>query len=503
MATPRLPFDPSKMAAAKTQGPAATPPPSTTAAAPQTLADQPITITQLAARIDTALKQGVPDTLRVIGEVSGFRERTHWYFDLKDEQAAIACAVFANAARKVPFTPENGQQVIARGRIDFYAKAGKVTFIVERLEPVGAGALDLAYKKLVEEVRALGWFDHDRKRPLPIFPRRVAVITSRSAAALQDVLDTMRRRCPAVGVLLVDVRVQGDVAPEIVRAIRRVSRDAHALSVDAVLITRGGGSAEDLFVFNDKEVARAIVECSIPVVAAIGHETDTTIAELVADLRAATPTQAAMRLTPDRDALERQLSATASRMDLLLRRRVDAGRQHVLALARSPLLASPLSYIAAHHSHVDAAGKDARHALLHTISRAKHQLADAAASIERARPSAVLARMTERLTATEAQLTRAAKVFTTERAQTLSSVERQLHAVSPLRVMERGFSVTTQTDGSILRDASSAKPGETLHTRLTHGTVTSTVTGSLAQTPTRKPARKPGDHPHQQGLFPS
>ncbi len=498
MSTPRLPFDPSKMAAAKTvPGPSSAPP--AQAAPAQNLSDQPITISQLAARIDTALKRGIPEPLRVIGEVSGFRERTHWYFDLKDADAVINCAVFANVARKVPFTPENGHQVIARGRVDFYAKGGKVTFIVEKLEPVGAGALDLAFRRLVEEVRALGWFEQERKRPLPVFPRRVAVITSRSAAALQDVLDTMRRRCPAVGVLLVDVRVQGDVAPEIVRAIRQVSRQARALQVDALLLTRGGGSAEDLFVFNDKEIARAIVECSVPVVAAIGHETDTTIAELVADLRAATPTQAAMRLTPDRDAIARQLDSVAGRLGLLLRQRIENSRQHLRALERSPLLASPDAYIESQRDRVESLARELRHATLHAMAKGKEALALASANLERARPAAVIARMSERLTHSDASLSRAARTYLANRAQRVAGAERQLQAVSPQRVLDRGFSVTTHSDGSLLRDAADARSGEAILTRLAKGVVRSTVSGSdMAVRP--KPRAKRSDS-GDAGLF--
>jgi exodeoxyribonuclease VII large subunit len=464
------------------------------------MTDKPLTISQLATRIDTAIKRGVPETCRVIGEVSGFRERTHWYFDLKDADAVVNCAVFANTARKLAFTPTNGQQVIAKGRVDYYAKGGKVTFIVEGLEPVGAGALDLAYRRLVEEVRGLGWFKEERKRTLPVFPRRVAVVTSRSAAALQDVLDTMRRRCPAVGVLLVDVRVQGDVAAEIVRAIRHVSQRAGALRVDAVLLTRGGGSAEDLFVFNDKEIARAIVECPVPVVAAIGHETDTTIAELVADVRAATPTQAAMRLTPDRAALELQLDATASRMELLLRRRVEAARQQVRSLARTALLHDPLAFVRGHGERVDAARRELRHALVHSMHAASRRLAEASASLDRARPAAVLARMGERVAASDAALSRAAQTILAARSQALGAAERQLHAVSPQRVLERGFSVTTTGDGGILRDASRARPGDTLHTRVANGSVASTVTGASGL-PSRAPKRITPPASGQENLF--
>ena len=205
--------------------------------------DGVLSVSALASILDTAIRTGTPPTLRVLGEVSGFRDRTHWYFDLKDANAVVQCVVFAGNARKLGFVPEDGQEVVATGRVDYYAKSGKVSLIATRLEPVGAGALDLAYQKLVEELRGLGWFDAERKRALPIFPRRIAVVTSRSSAGLQDVLDTARRRCAAVEILTVDVRVQGDgAAAEIAKAVSLLSRRHVELGLDAILLTRGGGS---------------------------------------------------------------------------------------------------------------------------------------------------------------------------------------------------------------------------------------------------------------------
>jgi exodeoxyribonuclease VII large subunit len=194
----RLPFDSAKMAQAKA-----------VEQERRAAADSPLTVSQLAGRISVALAQGLPAKVRVIGEVSGFRERTHWYFDLKDAGAVVNCAMFATAARQARFTPRIGQEVVVTGRVEFYDKQGKMSLLIEKIEPVGAGALELAFRALCEELRGLGWFDPARKRAIPACPRLVAVVTSRSGAALQDVLDTMQRRCPSTGVALVDVRVQG------------------------------------------------------------------------------------------------------------------------------------------------------------------------------------------------------------------------------------------------------------------------------------------------------
>ncbi|MFN7021149.1 MAG: exodeoxyribonuclease VII large subunit, partial [Phycisphaerales bacterium] len=207
----RLPFDPSRMT--PREKPAA-----------QASEVSPLTVTQLASLVERALGDNLPATIRVIGEIGQFRERTHWYFDLKDQDAVISCVMFASAARKVGFVPRVGQQVVLSGRVEFYGRQGRTQFMAEKLQPVGEGALDAAFRRLCEELRGLGWFADERKRRLPVLPRRVAVLTSRSGAALQDVLDTARRRCPSVPIALIDARVQGEgAAAQLAQAVRRLS----------------------------------------------------------------------------------------------------------------------------------------------------------------------------------------------------------------------------------------------------------------------------------------
>lgn len=469
-----------------------------------------LTVSQLASRIDGALRSGIAAPVRVLGEVSGFRDRTHWYFDLKDADAVVSCVMFQSAARRAGFTPDNGREVIASGRVEFYAKGGKVSFIAEKIEPVGAGALDLKLKQLVEEARALGWLDPARKKPLPVFPRRVAVVTSRAAAALQDVIVTMKRRCPAVGVLLVDTRVQGPgAAEEVAGAIVHLCSLHERLGVDAVLVTRGGGSMEDLWAFNERIVAEAIVRCPIPIVAAIGHETDTTLAELVADERCATPTQAAMRLTPDTAALLRQLDSDARTLALRLRRRLES---HARSLEGSQV-------------RLEATAYDR----IHGAARRSDGLA---ARLERNRPQAVLARMIASLDASESRLrravserlaesdpewlgeklARAARSLVVARGQRLAAGEKHLRSVSPLGVLDRGYSVTTRDDGRIVRSEHDVREGDVITTRVAEGKVVSTVgerpedsgprSGSSTASPNEgspslPPADAPGSRPQR------
>lgn len=467
----RLPFDPSKM---------------TSRPGPERAGDV-LTVSQVASRIDGAIRAGIPSTLRFTGEVSGFRERTHWYFDLKDADAVVGCVVFASVARKCGFTPIVGQQVVVRGRVEFYAKAGKVSVIIEQIEPAGAGALELKLRALVEELRGLGYLDPARKRRLPMLPRKIAAVTSRSGAALQDVLETMRRRCPGVGVVLVDVRVQGEGAhKDIADAIREVSRRCEELGVDALLLTRGGGSMEDLWCFNEREVADAIVACRVPVVAAIGHETDTTVAELVADERASTPTQAAMRLTPDATALLRQLNSTGARLASALGRGLRLDQQRASAISEG-LDRSIRDSLSLAHRRLDS--------LLVRLQRQQPRevharLLDRLARAEAALHSAVRHRLDRATVAPiEAALRRALPAELRRHHLRLDAAERQLQAVGPLRVLARGYSITTTPDGRVVRSPSDAPPRTRVHTRVEQGEFQSEVLGEAPPAP--KPAPTP------------
>jgi len=455
-----------------------------------------LTVTQLAGRIDAAVRRGIPLPVEVIGEVSGFRDRTHWYLNLKDAESVVSGVVFQSAARRAGFTPVNGQQVVARGRIEFYAKSGRISLIIDSLRPGGAGALDLAYRALCDELRGLGWFATERKRPLPSFPRRVAVITSESGAALQDVLVTMKRRCPAVGVLVVDTLVQGEsAAREIAGRIWQVSREAKSLSVDVVLVTRGGGTKEDLWAFNERVVAEAIVNCSVPVVAAIGHETDTTIAELVADERCATPTQAAVRLTPDGAALIRQVDSLGARALSMVTRRIRYDRQQIAGLARHPLFMNPREVVARSAERLFAVHERLSAAACGRVLKVARRIEQMGLRLERHRPGAVHSRTLARLTAADARLhagvrhrltavpvdamwariARAAPLNLRVQRARLESLERQLIAVGPMRVLERGFSCTIRDDGRLVRSPHDVRDGDVVETRVAEGSFRSVV----------------------------
>jgi exodeoxyribonuclease VII large subunit len=463
----RLPFDPDRARGAEAASGAGT-----------AGGGDALTVSEASTLIRRAL-DGVDAPLRVLGQVSNLRAPGHWYFTLKDDDAVLGCVAWASSARSFGFRPEDGDEVIATGRIGYYPPQGRTQLYVSGLAPVGAGALHRRFLALCAELRELGYFADERKRPLPLMPRRVAVITSADGAAVRDVVSTAAHRCPAVGLLVVDVRVQGETAAaEVAAALRAVDRRRAALGVDAILVTRGGGSVEDLQAFNERVVADAAFRSRLPVVAAIGHESDTTVVELVADLRASTPTQAAMRLVPDAAELGRQVHHVRDRVGLAVERLLHRHRQG-LAL-RSERAARRL-----------AERMGAERVRLQRLSGVE-------AGIGRLRPDVRLAARRERLAALRQRLERAMTARadlrghlgqlvgrlgrgTAARArrgrERLTGLEQRLRAVDPRGVLARGYSITFAADGAAVRSARDVAPGDRIRTQVADGGFDSTVDG--------------------------
>lgn len=490
--------------------------------------DRAWTVSLLTQRIDEALQGGLPKRIRVVGEVSKPNHRSHWYFTLKDSHSAVDCVMFASDARTSPAEPAHGGRFIASGRVQHYAKQGRTQLYVERLEEAGVGALDARLRKLTDELRAEGYFDDQHKQPLPTFPRRIAVVTSKTGAALQDVLDTLRRRCPNVDVLVVDTRVQGDGAGErIAKLVDALDAQRDTLAIDAMLITRGGGSLEDLWCFNDRALADAIWDCSLPVVCAIGHETDTTVCELVADRRCATPTQAAMALSPDSAALREQIDTARLRL---------AYAQRTLSSHATSRLVSITTHLHAIDPTVRARTRlhDASTSLVesseHAFTQRHLRLERLAARLGEHRPESAHAERLHHVERAARRLHRAVRhragaepleSITTrfldsqrdhfsERLRETDALERELILVSPASVLGRGYSITTRSDSeALVRTPDDAPPGSVLTTRLSTGAVTSRVEGEgttnapspQAPLPPRRRKRRMRDDPDQLGLF--
>ncbi len=437
-----LPFDPEKVLGPAAEG----------TDRPRRDGSRPLTVTQVAELIKRTLQEQVPSPLKVIGQVSNLSRSNHWFFSLKDEHAVIGCVVWASTARTFGFVPAEGDEVVATGHVSHYAPQGRTQLYVNKIEPVGAGALELKFRALCDELRRLSYFDEKRKKPLPAFPRRIAVITSLASAAVTDVIATAAERLASVGLLLVDVRVQGEGAAEqVAAAIRRVDRQRRRLGVDAILVTRGGGSAEDLWAFNERVVADAAFNCSLPLVAAIGHESDTTVIELVADLRAATPTQAVMHLIPAAARLREQVDHLNERLTFLLRRALERSRQHLETLTRHPLLRDPAMLLDRPRQDVLARQRD--------LIRATRRRIDLGGVLE-----------AHRLRFGRAMQTRLQRLC--ERADAL---QRHLGGVDPDRVLARGYSYTTTLTGTLIKSVGDVGEGQLIRTRLSDGAIESQV----------------------------
>ncbi len=462
-----------------------------------------MSVSQLATKIEHAIKAGVSEQVEVIGEISSLSNRTHYYFVLKDAKCVINAVVFASAARRMKYSPKHGDSVIAKGRVEYYAPGGRVSLIITSLSPIGEGGLEAQFRERANELKERGWFEPENKVQIPSFPRRIAVITSKDGAAIADVIDTVKKRCPSIEIIVIDVRVQGAQATgQISRAIQMINARVDDLGVDAILLTRGGGSLEDLWAFNEMEVAQAIHDSQVPIVAAIGHETDTTIAELVADLRCATPTQAAMSLTPDREAMHEQLITLQKRITRAIQGRVRYEHQRLSAIQASRTLADPTGLIQIHHDRLDGVRQRLSGLMVNQIASRRSSLDRLMLRLAKHQPSAVHARREERLNQVEQRLARTIMRQITHREKHLHAIERELQAIGPIQVLKRGFSITADAKGNLLRSANEAAQSTHLTTTFSDGKVRSKVVQT--QTDKSKNRTKPDADPSgsdQFGLF--
>jgi exodeoxyribonuclease VII large subunit len=411
------------------------------------IARQILTPSQLGAMARDLLEGSFP-LVWVEGELGGVSKPAsgHLYFNLKDARAQLRCALFRPKSQYLPFVPRDGMQVLVRGRLTVYEARGDLQLIVDHMEEAGEGALRRAYEELKTKLAAEGLFDAMRKRALPKFVRRLGVITSPSGAAVRDVLHVLQRRFPLIDVEIIPVPVQGAAAaPAIVQALRWAGASGR---YDALLLTRGGGSLEDLWCFNDETVARAIVASPVPVVSAIGHEIDTTLADFAADLRAPTPSAAAELLVPDRRELLAALHRQGARLDESMRRRLDA-----------PVQRADRAWL-----RLQALRPHAR------LERGATRLQELRRRLD-AQLLQPLARRHETIDALVMRLRRGYQERFEQRRLHLHGLARALDAVSPLATLQRGFAILRDTDGNIVRSVTQTHPDQPLSARLADGTI--------------------------------
>jgi len=467
-----------------------------------------LTVGELTRTLKQTLESRFPRVL-VRGEVSGFRgpnARGHLYFTLKDADAAIDAKMWASQAARLRFSLRDGLAVVAEGSIDLYEPQGRYSLILTKLEPEGEGALALAFEQLKERLAAQGLIGPNRvrqPRPLPFLPRRIGVVTSRTGAALQDFLRVLHGRNPRLSVLLCDARVQGEgAAEEIARGIERLART----DVDVIVVTRGGGSVEDLWAFNEERVARAIHACPVPVVSAVGHEVDFTISDFVADFRAPTPSAAAERLAPVlrdlefglatqetrlRQAVERRVLELRERLGTL-RGRVEDPRRRLsherLRLAESEEAMTrvlnqglrqrreklrelterlqrqrPQARLSEQRTKLLQLSARLKEAMRAEVAARRAQAAQARLSLERASPAAQVAALRARLTDRKTRLVALEKDALAHAQRHFQRLGGRLDAMSPLKVMSRGYAVTLRkSDGGVVRSIADVQPGEQL-----------------------------------------
>ncbi len=394
----------------------------------------PLSVSAISAQL-RELIEGCFPSIWVTGELSNFTRASsgHWYFTLKDAGAQLKAVMFRGCNLRMRFDPRDGLDVFARGRLTVYTPRGDYQFLIEEMHPKGIGAAELGLRQLRERLATRGYFHPQRKRRLPRFPRRVGLIVSAAGAAVRDMVELFAQRWPYTELIIRASRVQGDgAALDVATAIKALNH-LHAtgrLAFDAIVLGRGGGRSEDLGAFNDERVAHAIYASHVPVVSAVGHEIDVTIADLVADHRAETPTAAVVALTPDRRELRAALRELGPRLYDAVNHRLELARQRVRQVADRPVLRRPLQYI--------------------------HDL-------------------DQRLDHLDERMARAVQQRLGQASQRVAGVAARLETLSPLNVLARGYSLTQTERGDLVRSADDVAPGDVLVTRVERGTIRSRV----------------------------
>jgi exodeoxyribonuclease VII large subunit len=411
----------------------------------------------------------------VEGEISNYRPAPsgHVYFTLKDAEAQLPAVLFRRQAMLLRFRPEDGLHVLVRGRVSVYEQRGQMQLVAETMEPVGAGSLQLAFEQLKERLKAEGLFDAERKRPLPAFPRTVGIVTSPTGAVIRDFLNIVSRRHSGLNVLIFPVTVQGDTAAvEVEGALAALNASG---LVDVIVLARGGGSLEDLAAFNSERVARAIASSRLPVVSAVGHETDFTIADFAADLRAPTPSAAAELITEAQHKIGEHLATQTHRLERAVRFQLLHARQELMRLP----ISRAESRVAA-QMHRQAQGLDdlsfrMEAALGATLRLRSRRIAELGAAVLRHDPRQSLGRSRERLTALRSSLDRCVERTLHGSASSVNALDARLHSLSPLAVLERGYALVLNAEGALVRSAAQVSPGNLVTTRLSDGAFTSRV----------------------------
>jgi exodeoxyribonuclease VII large subunit len=437
-----------------------------------------LSVTELTRHVRDILESRLGEVW-VEGEISNYRKQSsgHHYFTLKDDRAQLACVMFARAySARSGLLLKDGLQVQTFGRLTVYEARGQYQLVVELVQTRGQGLLQAKFEALKRKLQAEGLFDPEHKKPLPSFPQRVALVTSRSGAALQDMLNILQRRSPWLRILICPVRVQGEgAAGEVADMIRYLDRHRVALGIDVIIVARGGGSLEDIWEFNEEVLARTIYGCDVPIISAVGHEIDFTISDFVADLRAPTPSAAAELVAPSQEALQSSLVAKQSALMRLVKQAVEVGVLRLNRLKEARGLRDPRTLTQDRQQKVDQIEARLLQLLRWTVEHHRTHTNRLAALLQAYRPGQMVARRRTEVSGVQTRLENVARYQLERAKQRLLSLERSIALLGPQQTLERGYSITRKANGEILRRSEEAKPGDEILTRLAEGELRSRV----------------------------
>jgi exodeoxyribonuclease VII large subunit len=432
-------------------------------------------VRDLVAAVRTHIEREYSDAW-VEGEISNFRapESGHLYFTLKDGNAQIRVVMFRSSARLLRFRPADGLQVVVRGRVTIYEDRGELQISAEYLEPKGAGSLQLAFEQLKAKLEAEGLFAPERKKPIPSLPSRIGVITSAQAAALRDILNILHRRHHSVNVVIFPAQVQGDAAPyEVAEAVRYFNKHHN---VEVIIVARGGGSAEDLASFNNEALARTIAASEIPVISAVGHETDFTITDFVADLRAPTPSSAAELVIRSRQEIEDQSSALHDRLTRAMRYRLLMGRQALTELAQHGAFARIMEVIRQRQQKLDDLTHRTELAERNLLQQMHRRWETMSAAVRHYDLRLVLSGIRKELDSRTSALAAITRNVLLQHRVRLERLDTALQSLSPLAILDRGYALVFDPEGKLLKDPARVKVGDEISARLAQGQIQAQVT---------------------------
>lgn len=428
-------------------------------------------VSQITAIVKAALETGLPPKFLVAGEISDWKIHQasgHCYFSLKDEGAVLPCVMWASDFRGVKFKPENGLAVLAKGFIDVYAPQGKYQLYVEKLEPAGVGALQLAFEQMRQRLEAEGLFDEKYKKPLPKYPMRIGIVTSESGAAVHDIADSIKSRWPCAKLFLYPVLVQGKgAADDIAAAIKDINRRNSKLKLDILIVGRGGGSLEDLWAFNEEVVARAIFSSKIPIISAVGHEVDITIADLVADKRASTPTKAGVEAVPDIKEVIKQLENNQNRLFTNLKSVFQICSENLQTILASRVFKNPELIVLNRGQQIDDLTIKMKTSVKQYFTQAKEMLRKNLELVLRIEPHRLIGNKKVELNEIKNGCLRSVTTIIQKNLVKLTAQSNRLSALNPKSVLNRGYSITTnKKTGLLIKKADDVEIGDIIITEL-------------------------------------